>query len=257
MKPADLRPDPARSILLLHGLGVYGESWGYQVQALAQAGFNPIAPDLPGFGNSPSPGRFWSVRSAAEAMVKLLDSKGINRTVVCGLSMGGTVALQMALDYPGRIAGLILINTFATLRPASVSEVVYFIRRGLRAYISNPGSQADLVAQRIFPYPEQAEWRVRLIQSIKASNPKIYRQAMLSLARFDVSRKLTRINTPVMVITGTKDTTILPRVQQLMAERIPGAERHLIDGAGHGVIVDHFAEVNRLLLEFMTRVYSN
>jgi pimeloyl-ACP methyl ester carboxylesterase len=60
-----------------------------------------------------------------------------------------------------------------------------------------------------------------------------------------------------MVITGTKDTTILPRVQQLMAERIPGAERHLIDGAGHGVIVDHFAEVNRLLLEFMTRVYSN
>ena len=60
-----------------------------------------------------------------------------------------------------------------------------------------------------------------------------------------------------MVITGTKDTTILPRVQQAMAERIPGVQHHLIEGAGHGVIVDHFGEVNRLLLEFMAGVYPN
>ena len=257
MKSFSLQPDADKSILLLHGLGVYGESWGYQAQALTQAGYNPITPDLPGFGKSPAQGRYWSVRSAAEAMVRLLDREGINRTVLCGLSMGGTVALQMALSYPGRVTGLVLINTFAALRPSSVSEVAYFIRRGLRAYIANPGSQAELVAKRIFPYSDQAEWRVRLVESIRASNPKIYRQAMLSLARFDVTRHLDRIRMPVMVITGAKDTTILPRVQQSMAERIPGAQRHLIDGAGHGVIIDHMDEVNRLLLGFMSSIYPN
>ncbi len=257
MKSSLPPPGMEKTILLLHGLGVYGDSWGYQAQALTQAGYHPLTPDLPGFGSSPAQGGYWSVRSSAEAMVRLLDRAGINQTVVCGLSMGGTVALQMALSWPGRVSGLVLINTFAALRPASVSEVAYFVRRGLRAYIASPGSQAELVARRIFPYPEQAEWRVRLIESIRASNPNIYRQAMLSLARFDVSRRLRKICMPVMVITGANDTTILPRVQQAMAERIPGVEHHIIDGAGHGVIIDHLDEVNRLLLGFMANIYPN
>lgn len=257
MKSSPLSPGKGKTILLLHGLGVYGESWGYQAQALTRAGYRSFTPDLPGFGSSPAQGGYWSVRSSAEAMVRLLDRERINRTVVCGLSMGGTVALQMALSWPDRVSGLVLINTFAALRPASVSEIAYFIRRGLRAYIASPSSQAELVARRIFPYPEQAEWRVRLIESIRASNPNIYRQAMLSLARFDVSRQLGKICTPVMVITGANDTTILPRVQQAMAERISGVQHHIIAGAGHGVIIDHMDEVNRLLLEFMADIYPN
>lgn len=257
MKSSSPQPGVDKSILLLHGLGVYGESWGYQAQALTQAGYRPFTPDLPGFGNSPAQGGYWSVRSSAEVMVRLMERERINRTVVCGLSMGGTVALKMALSWPDRVSGLVLINTFAALRPASVSEIAYFIRRGLRAYIVSPSSQAELVARRIFPYPEQAEWRVRLIESIRASNPNIYRQAMLSLARFDVSRQLGKICMPVMVITGANDTTILPRVQQAMAERIPGVQQHIIDGAGHGVIIDHVDEVNRLLLGFMANIYPN
>lgn len=244
-----------RPVLLLHGLGVYGESWWHQKQALSQCGYFPIAPDLPGFGKTPPEDRRWSVKGAAASTLRMLDNLEIDKSVVCGLSMGGAVGLQMAISYPDRLSGLVLINTFSALRPASFSEAFYFVNRGLRAYLLSPGDQADLVAHRIFPQPEHAEWRIRLVESIRASDPKIYRQAMIALARFNVNKHLPKINVPTMVITGAQDTTIPPKVQTRMANRIPSAKQYLIDEAGHGVIVDHFDVVNRLLLEFLEKIY--
>jgi pimeloyl-ACP methyl ester carboxylesterase len=246
-----------KSILLLHGLGVYGESWGYQVQALESKGYRVLAPDLPGFGKSPPAEKTWSVDSAALAMVRLLDEQTIDQTVVCGLSMGGTVALRIALMHPERVNGLVLISTFAALRPRTLSEVIYFFRRGVRSYLTDPGQQARLVAERIFPNRDQSEWRELLVKSIQASDPRIYKQSMLALARFNVTRQLSSLHLPVMVITGGSDTTIPPAVQARMAESIPGAQHYLIDQAGHGVIVDHHAEVNQLLLEFLAKIYSS
>lgn len=246
-----------KSILLLHGLGVYGESWGYQMQALSQAGYVPFAPDLPGFGKSPAVGNWWSVAAAGEEMIRLLDRKKIERTVFCGLSMGGAVALHLVLTYPERAAGLVLINTFAALRPASFSEVVYFMKRGLWSFVVSPSRQAELVAERIFPKPDQDQWRELLIDSIRGSDPKMYRQAMIALGRFNVIRRLPGLELPVMVITGKNDTTIPPVVQRKMAAKIPGADHYEIEDAGHGVIVDHYAEVNQLLLKFMGQIYPN
>lgn len=251
------RGDKGKSILLLHGLGVYGVSWAYQVQALSQAGFASQTPDLPGFGKSPAVSSWWSVKTAGVEMIRLLDQEQIERTVLCGLSMGGAVALHMALTYPERVNGLVLINTFAALRPSSVSEVVYFLKRGLWSFIVSPGSQARLVAERIFPKPDQDQWRELLVESIRNSDPKMYRQAMIALSRFDVTRQLETLQLPVMVITGKNDTTIPPVVQRKMAVQITEAEHHEIEDAGHGVIVDHYAEVNQLLLKFMSRIYPS
>ncbi len=244
-----------KTVLLLHGLGVYGESWWHQILALQEHGYLPLAPDLPGFGSTPADKGHWSVKSAAANAMRVLDMNGIDKAVVCGLSMGGVVALQLAIEYPARIGGLILINTFSALRPASLSEVVYFVRRGLRAYLRSPENQADLVAERVFPLPEHAEWRKRLVQSIKDSDPKVYRQSMLALARYNANRQLADIKIPTMVITGKRDSTVPPTVQERMAKKIPGARHHLVDGAGHGVIIDHAETVNQLILEFLNEIY--
>lgn len=244
-----------KAVLLLHGLGVYGESWWHQIQALREHGYFPLAPDLPGFGATPAGQGRWSVKNAAASAIKVLDQIGIDKAVVCGLSMGGVVALQLAIEAPERLDGLILINTFSALRPASLSEVLYFVRRGLRAYLRSPGDQAELVADRVFPLAEHAEWRNRLVHSIQASDPKVYRQSMLALARYNANRQLAGIQIPTMVITGTRDSTIPPRVQERMAGKIPGARQHLIDGAGHGVIIDHAETVNQLMLDFLAEIY--
>lgn len=252
-----LEKEKTRSVLLLHGLGVYGESWWHQIQALSQNGYFPLAPDLPGFGSTPAEQKPWSVQGSGLSALREQDRFGINKTVVCGLSMGGAVALQMAIDYPERVLGLILINTFSALRPANLSETFYFVRRGVRAYLKSPGDQAELVANRVFPKPEHAEWRMRLVESIRSSDPLIYRQAMIALARFNVNKQLAKINIPTLVITGSNDSTIPPQVQGRLAKRIANSKQYLIDGAGHGVIVDHYAEVNSLMLGFLEQIYSS
>jgi len=255
--PVAIIKDKSRPVLLLHGLGVYGESWWHQIHALSQNGYFPLAPDLPGFGSTPPEGKHWSVKSAAASALHELDRHGIENTVVCGLSMGGAVAQQMAIDYPARVLGLILINTFAALRPTNLSEVIYFVRRGVRAYLKSPGEQAELVANRVFPLPEHAEWRERLVESIRSSDPQIYRQAMIALARFNVDKQLAKIKIPTLVITGSNDSTIPPQVQGRLGERIVNSRQYVVEGAGHGVIVDHFAEVNRLMLDFLEQIYSS
>jgi len=246
-----------QAVLLLHGLGVYGQSWGYQRQALTELGYQVVAPDLPGFGRTPPMEGRWTVKKAARFALAEMDRAGHEEFVVAGLSMGGVVALEMALSLPQRIRGLVLINTFSALRPGSLSEVVYFLKRGLRAYIASPAKQAELVAQRIFPNPIHAEWRELLVQSIRESDPIVYRQAMLALADFNVNDKLSKINIPTMVITGDEDSTIPPKVQARMAKKIPGSVQYLVRGANHGVIVDHYEEVNQLLIEFLGRIYSS
>ena len=72
----DFNPDGQPAVLLLHGLGADGSSWGYQIPVLCEAGLRPIAPDLPGFGKSiPGEGR-WSIARAANEVARMVT--GLN-----------------------------------------------------------------------------------------------------------------------------------------------------------------------------------
>src|SRR3990172_8580936 len=97
-----LDPNPAgrKAVLLLHGLGADAASWTLQLPVLTAAGFRPIAPDTPGFGQSPYDGGGWSIRRVAAGMAGLLKELKTGPAHVVGLSMGGTIAQQFALEYP-------------------------------------------------------------------------------------------------------------------------------------------------------------
>ena len=99
----DPNPSESRAVILLHGLGADGESWGYQAAALSRVGFRPITPDLPGFGRSPLPADVeWDIARCAQMVTCLLDQLGLDRFVLVGHSMGGTVAQQLALNAGDR-----------------------------------------------------------------------------------------------------------------------------------------------------------
>jgi pimeloyl-ACP methyl ester carboxylesterase len=252
----DNNPDGDPSLLLLHGLGATGESWHFQTGELVAHGCRLIAPDLPGFGRSPFVGGRWSVEFAVEQMIDLMNRLAIPKFFVAGISMGGTVALQLAYRQPQRVEGLILINTFASLRPGSFSEWGYFVRRGWRAFLRKPSDQARIVAERVFPGADQAVFREILVDSIRSADPRVYRQAMIALARFNFTRKLPRIQTPTLVISGDEDTTIPLKRQRELAKRIPNAEQVIIPRAGHAVIADQPERFNREVAGFIARIRS-
>ena len=248
-----LDPNPAGRVpvLLLHGLGANSTSWTLQLPSLIAGGFRPITPDASGFGKSPYDGKGWSIRRCAIETVALLEELLTTPAHVVGISMGGTIAQQIALDSPQMVGKLVLVNTFAILRPVTFSGWFYFLQRLILVHTLGLSSQARFVARRIFPRPEQDEIRQILIESITSADPRAYRAAMRALGLFNSMGRLVEIKAPTLVVTSENDTTVPPVHQQLLVEGIPGAQQVIIPGAGHAVSVDSPEVFNRELLEFL------
>ena len=143
------------AVLLLHGLGVNSRCWELQIPALIEAGYHVIAPDARGHGNSTYPGSQTSIGSMAGDIAAMLERLQAGIVSVVGISMGCTLALQLALDHPSLVEKLVLVNTFARLRPSGIRELLYHSYRFLFVHILGVASQAQLVSQHLFPYPEQ------------------------------------------------------------------------------------------------------
>ncbi len=250
LDPAPQNPHP---VLLLHGLGSSAASWQAQLSALAQAGFRPIAVDLPGFGRTPYHGQ-WSPWHAAQETLALLKTLHAVPVHVVGISMGGTIALAAGLDFPEQVRSLTLVNTFAALRPDGLRGWVYFAFRMFLVHTVGLEAQAKRVVWHIFPKPEQEALRQELFAEIMQADPRAYRTAMRALARFNVTTHLQEIRCPTLVVTGAEDTTIPPKTQTMLAQGIPQARQVVIPDAGHAVIADNPKAFNQALLAFLREV---
>lgn len=247
----DPNPSGAPVVLLLHGLGATGISWSLQLTVLSKAGFRPIAPDAPGFGDSAYDGAGWSARRMAAIHVDLLKKMECDSAHVVGLSMGGVIAQQIVHDFPHLVRKLVLASTFTVLRPNTPSGWYYFLRRILAITIFGLNTQAHVVAERIFPNPDQESLREILVATISSADPRAYRGAMLALGRFDSRKWLAQIQTPTLIVTGTDDSTVSSKAQKLLVDGIPGARQVIVQGAGHAIPIDRTEEFNRILLEFL------
>lgn len=246
----DPHPGGKPAALFLHGLGAIGASWGLQLPAFSEAGFRPIAPDLPGFGESAYDGRGWSVGRVAAQMAEFLNELGTGPAHIVGLSLGGVIAQQFARDFPQWTRKLVLVSTFPFLRPDSLSGWMYFLRRAAAVMTRGQAAQAQLVAERVFPDPAQAPLRELLVATISRADLRAYRAAMRSLRTFDSRRWLHELEMPTLVVTGADDTTVSPLRQALLRDGIPGAQQVVIEHAGHAVSVDQADGFNRAVLAF-------
>lgn len=245
-------PQGYPTVLLLHGLGATAESWSLQLPEFHAAGYRLLIPDIRAFGQSTYPGGSMQVAELAQDMVRLLQHTSTDRTHIVGISMGGAIALQIALDFPDLVEKLVLVNTFSHLRPERAGVWGYFALRFILIHTTGMSSQAKAVAQRVFPRPEQAELRRLLRSQIMQADPAGYRAAMRALARFDVRARLTEVRLPVLVITGGQDTTVAPDTQLALANSLPNARQVIIPQAGHAASVDCPEEFNRGVIDFLS-----
>jgi 3-oxoadipate enol-lactonase len=247
----DPNPEGTSSILLLHGLGANADSWVLQIPALVGAGYRPIAIDTPGFGESPYDGQGWSIARMADELATLVQEIGVAPPDVIGLSMGGIIAQQYALDFPHLVRKLVLVSTFAVLRPDSLNDWLYFFQRFILVNTLGLTAQARAVARRIFPGTQDAPLREMLVETISRADPRAYRRAMTSLGTFNSLKRLGEIKVPTLIVTGDQDTTVTPTRQQILVDSIAGARQVLIPGAGHAVPVDQADIFNQVLLNFL------
>lgn len=249
----EFNPAGSKTVLLLHGLGATGDSWVLQVPALIESGYRLLAPDVRGFGKSDFPGGKSNITDMSQDMARLLEETHTTSAAVVGISMGGTIALQLALDTPCIVDHLVLINTFSSLRPKKASIWLYFAFRFILVHTLGLKVQAKAVSRRIFPNPQQETFRQELERQIASADERGYRSAMRALGKFNVTHRLGEIQCPTLIITGAEDSTVPPENQRQLVEGIQNARQIMIPGAGHAVTIQEPERVNQILLEFFGR----
>lgn len=249
----ELHAPGKQPVLLLHGLGASSESWALQIPVLEAAGYSILAPDAPGFGHSSYPGGSTTIAEMSADFAALLDRLQTGPVDVVGISMGGTHALEMAIARPDLVGKLVLVNTFSRLRPSHPNEWIYFALRFILVHTLGLDVQARTVAQRIFPKPEQDDFRKAYLEQILQADPAGYRAAMRALAGFNADPYLADIRCPTLVITSSDDTTVNPDIQKKLAREIPNARQVFIDNAGHAVIATQAEKFNEILLAFLQK----
>jgi len=192
------------------------------------AGITIYAPDLPGHGHSNGTGRA-KIADYADWLLAFLDALSVEQATLAGHSMGGAIALDLALRHPDRVAGLILIATGARLR------VLPAILEGL---LQDFEATLDLIVRSAFG-PEAPESVVRLSrQRMAATSPAVLHDDFRACDAFDVRDRLGQIQVPTLVICGTADQLTPAKYAAYLQEHIPGASLVLIEGAGHMVMLE-------------------
>ncbi|MBM3120708.1 MAG: alpha/beta fold hydrolase [Chloroflexi bacterium] len=239
-------------VLLLHGLGSCGEDWGLQVPAL-RADYSLVLPDLRGQGRTPMPPGWPSIADLAADVRALMDGLGLASVHVVGLSLGGAVALQLAVDDPQRVRSLTAVNTFARLRVARGAA-----RRGAeRTWLAATGRMHELgrrVALGLFPEEGQEAFRQAAARRLADNRPANYLRLLSAVGRFDLRPRLAEIRSPTLVVAGEQDTTVPMECKLELARQIRGARLKVFSGSRHVTPLDRSPEFNACLLEFLIGV---
>jgi pimeloyl-ACP methyl ester carboxylesterase len=240
-------------MIFLHGLGANSKSWVLQSPYFAALGYHTIMPDMRGFGKSGYARGSFSFKHLAGDVDCLMKALSVKKAVIIGISMGGIIALQFALDFPDQVLGLVLTNSFAALRPKSLTSWLYFLHRMILVQLVGIEQQADLVASRVFPLHEQANLRKELRDQILQADRQAYRAAMRSFVYFDVRQRLAEITMPCLLISGGRDTTVPLSLQYELAQKIPKCDHIVVEGAGHAVSVDSPQQYNDVVAKFLQK----
>jgi pimeloyl-ACP methyl ester carboxylesterase len=234
----------ANGLLLLHAFPLDARMWQPQLDAFA-AGVTIVAPNHPGFGGRDPVPEVMTMELAARSAIRALDEAGVERALVCGLSMGGYVALELWRRAPERVDGFVFANT----RAGADSQEGAANRRALAERLGTEGREffADgppgLLSDRAAD-----ELRARVRTLIADQPADAIAAASLGMAeRPDSGPDLPGIDVPTLVVSGSQDTLIPPHVTAEMADVIPDAEFVAIEGAGHLSNLERPDEFNRLL----------
>ncbi len=219
-------PPGAPHLILVHGAGGSHQHWGHEIRTVSAAATYGL--DLPGHGRSGDSGRC-SITDYAAFLVSFLDALQLQRAVVAGHSMGGAIALTMALQYPQRVAGLVLVGTGARLRvlPAILNGTLSDFENTIAliceyAYSSHTPRQVVRQGQH---------------QMLQVA-PRTIHDDFVACNAFDVMERLGEIRCPTLVICGTEDRLTPIKYSEYLADRIANAELELIPDTGHMVMIE-------------------
>ncbi|UUU23569.1 alpha/beta fold hydrolase [Streptomyces sp. DSM 40750] len=239
-------------LVLIHGHPFDRTMWHPQITAFAPSR-RVVAPDLRGYGASPVIPGITPLSTFAEDIATLLDDLGVSDFVLAGLSMGGQIAMECYRQFPHRVRGLVLADTFPAAETAEGKRTRNamadrLLREGMTGYAD------EVLHKMVAPYAD-AEVAAHVRRMMTATDPEGAAAALRGRAeRPDYRGLLTRVTVPALVVVGTDDEYTPVTDAEAMHAALPDSTLHVIDGAAHLPNLERPDDFNKALEDFLARV---
>ncbi len=233
----------AATLLLVHGAGGSHLTWRCQLKKLSDQ-FLIIAVDLPGHGQSEGMGEA-TIGGYARYVSELMQALDLRDVVLGGHSMGGAIALDIALNDPSRLAGLILVGTGARLRvlPAIFSvirEDFELAIQSMAGFMFGPAASAELIEEEK--------------QLLSKSSADVMLKDFTACDSFDIMDRVGFIRVPALIVCGREDRLTPPKYSQTLHEKLSGSEIVLLDECGHMPMLEQSGKFDERVSSFMMRL---
>ncbi len=228
-----------KSIIFVHGSGGDHTLWKNQFPELQE--FNIAALDLPGHGRSSGKGE-QSVDGYVEWIRKFIEKSEYKNPVVIGHSLGAAISLVSAIKYGRLLSGIVPVGGGVTM---PVNDVIL---NGIRA---NTAETMAFIAKFSLTKENRERLSTVLKDDLMKTDPAITYGDFLSCSNLDITKVVSGIKNPAMVVCGSDDKMTPPDLSRYISEQIPGAKLVLIDGAGHYVMWEKPRELNAAIIAFM------
>ncbi len=237
-------------LVLLHGAGSGGVVWHQTIGALSNH-FRVIAPDVVGYGESDKPSADYDRPFYVSWLHDFLDTTDLDEIYLTGVSQGGAIAAQFAIDYPERVDRLVLVDSGALGEDVSSTAVFYtFLMNCYPTKIVHRWLAKYLVHEKSSINNELSEYSLQVLQKPGGTRPFWEGQGEAVSAIPD--EELQSLNPETTIIWGEEDEFIPLSHGERAAELIPDAQLHTIPEAGHFPFLDQPFKFNERLIDFFT-----
>lgn len=241
-------------------MGFAGTRMGWIFQRLAfRKHFQVITFDNRGVGRSDKPSGPYSMRAMADDAIGLMDYLGIDKAHISGVSMGGMIAQEVAINYPERVRRLVLGCTFARIDETGGHSSEYVKALGLGEN-SSEDELRSLAIGKVLGAVFSLAFNKRLYRMSIVPLSKVYARLLATkgvAAQFeaivchDTLDRLHLIEAPTLVIMGTQDRLIRPTSSEAIANMIPNARLVKVEDGSHAFFVEMRGRFNREVLDFL------
>ena len=231
-------------LLLLHGAGGSHMNWPPQIRRLSEQRIFTL--DLPGHGKSEGVGR-QDITEYGKAVIEFMKAVRLSAAVVVGFSMGSAIALSFALQYRKRVLGLGLIGAGAKMRVASSTLE-------MAANSSTFPTAVQTIIENSYSSTTDLHLKELAIEQMMQTRQAVLYGDFLACDAFDVMERVKKIQVPTLLICGSADRMTPPSRSEYLRDQIEGAQLHILEGAGHMVMIERPDEVAGLLAGFLEQI---
>jgi len=253
----DEGPKKAPVIIFIHGFPLNKSMWDKQSEKLKDS-YRVIAYDIRGHGDTDLGAIDFSIDLFAQDLIDFMDALKIERTMLCGLSMGGYIALNAIDKHPNRFSALILSDTNCTADSSEAKENRMKTIEGIKE--NGVKKLADGLIPKLFA-PESFKTYsegIAVVKELIVKTPKqsLYNSLHAMANRKETCSKLPEIKIPVLIIVGKEDKITPPEAANAMHEKIKDSSLQIIPNAGHLSNLENQEDFNNQLKKFIDTIYQ-